>query len=182
MKYSELAYRYASALFDLGVAESKPSVFLKALQSVHVSLSDTTAVAQFVASPLVRSQDKTQALLKAFKGSGLPEQVLNFVLLLAQKGRLSLLPEIIAAFQAKEDQANGVTRGTVRAAKELSSQQKEALTKSVSEITKKKVILQYTEDKSLIGGLVAQVGSLTFDDSLAAHLRRIKEDLTRSIK
>jgi uncharacterized protein YbcI len=49
----------------------------------------------------------------------------------------------------------------------------------LEKLTGKKVVLEYHEDKSLIGGLVAQVGSFSFDDSLETQLRLMREDLKR---
>lgn len=181
MVYSELAYRYAAALFDLAVEAKKVTEYLQALRGVQAALDSNTTVKDFVASPLVRAEDKAKTLVAALKDSGVPEAVINFTTLLAHKGRLILLAEIIAAYQAREDELNGITRGVVKTSAELTEKQKLSIASTLSSITKKKVILQYTEEKALLGGLTAQVGSLTFDDSLAAHLRRIKEDLTRRI-
>jgi F-type H+-transporting ATPase subunit delta len=49
----------------------------------------------------------------------------------------------------------------------------------VAQVTGKKVILEYKEDASLLGGLIAEVGSLTFDDSLETQLRTMNEELKR---
>lgn len=181
MRYSELAFRYASAFFDLATEVKQNEAYLKTLKDIQALLESDVTITQFLASPLIKAEDKVAALMKAFKESQLPEGILNFILLLAKKGRLALLPEVVAAYQAREDELNGVTRGTVKSAGSLNDKQKENILNQIQAVTKKKVVLQYLEDKSLIGGLVAQVGSFTFDDSLAAHLRRIKEDLTRRI-
>jgi F-type H+-transporting ATPase subunit delta len=181
MRYSELAFRYASALFDIGSEANKADKYLEPLKSLEKALFENAQVREFIESPLVRATDKEATVTKALEGKGLPAEIQNFILLLARKSRLGHLPEIISAYQAKEDSMNSLTRGTVRSSTELTAKQKEEVAKIVSTITKKKVVLQYNEDKSLIGGLVAQVGSYIFDDSLSAHLRRIKEDLTRRI-
>lgn len=181
MKYSQLAYRYASAIFDVATSAKKQDEYLEGLRSVHNVLNENMQVKQMVSSPLIRSNDKEQMLKKALGSKGLPEDLLNFILLLAHKGRLMLLAEVIAAYQAKDDDLNKVTRGVVRSFAPLSSKQKQDLNKTIEAAIKKKVILQYEEDKNLIGGLVAQVGSFTFNDSLSEHLARIKEDLTRRI-
>ncbi|MCB0350577.1 MAG: ATP synthase F1 subunit delta [Bdellovibrionales bacterium] len=181
MFYSELAHRYAVAIYDIAKEAKATDAYLKALEQVQSSLEQSPMIKDFVHSPLVRTEEKSKTVIAAFKDSGLPEDVTSFITLLAQKGRLAILPEIIAAYQAREDETNGVTRGVVKSSKSLSDKQKDEMAKLLSSITNKKVILQYENDKSLIGGLTAQVGSLTFDDSISAHIRRIKEDLTRRI-
>jgi F-type H+-transporting ATPase subunit delta len=181
MAYSELAYRYAAALFEIAATPEMKDQCLQGLKALNKALIEDSVVAKYMTSPLVRSADKETALKNSLKGSGASAELTNFALLLAKKDRLSVLTEILAAFQACDDLARGITRGTVKTAKELSELQKKELSSAMEKITKKKVILQYSEDKNLIGGLSAQVGSLTFDDALSAHIRRIKEDLTRRI-
>jgi F-type H+-transporting ATPase subunit delta len=43
----------------------------------------------------------------------------------------------------------------------------------------KKIILTYKEDPTLLGGVVAQVGGWTFDDSIETHLIKMNEELNR---
>jgi F-type H+-transporting ATPase subunit delta len=181
MRFSALAYRYASAIFDVANEAKSIKECLIGLQALEKVLSADKATHEFVASPLIRTTDKEAVIQKITAGSGLPKEVIDFALLLARKNRLMILDQIVAAFQAKDDELQKVTRGTVRSASPLTAKQKEDVEKKIASITNKKVSLQYTEDKSLIGGLVAHVGSYTFDDSLTTHLRRIKEDLTRRI-
>jgi len=181
MIYSELAYRYASALFDLGKEGKKTDQYLAELQALEKILESDKSVELFVTTPLVRSSDKEKALEAALKTSGVSSEVANFCFLLARKGRLPLLSEIILGYQSCADRINNVVRGVVRSPIELNANQKTELVNKISAITKKKVELQFTLDKTLIGGLRAQVGSWTFDDSLSEHLKRMKEDLTRRI-
>jgi len=72
-----------------------------------------------------------------------------------------------------------VTRGTVKSASVLPPESRSRIEKRVSEVTGKKVILTYTQDATVIGGLIAEVGGYLFDDTLKSHLQRIKDDLNR---
>jgi F-type H+-transporting ATPase subunit delta len=180
MRHSEVASRYATAIFDLSAENKQTSEFLQALQCIGQVIQSDKAIQAFVSSPLIRAADKEEALKNALSNMKLPSEILDFVLLLAQKDRLFLMNDIVSAYQAREDRLNNVTRGTVKSAVAVSTKQKEEIQKFVDAYTQKKVLLQYVEDKSLVGGLSAQVGSLSFDDSVVSHLKRMKEDLTRS--
>ncbi|OFZ16662.1 MAG: ATP synthase F1 subunit delta [Bdellovibrionales bacterium RBG_16_40_8] len=181
MTYSELANRYAVAFYDIAAESKQSESFLSGLKTVHVIIEENKIIADFISTPLISSGEKVAVLQKAIKDSGLPTEVINFVLLLAKRGRLELLSNIIYSFRAREDELGGITRGTVRTAAPLSERQKENVLNRIKAFTKKKIILQYFEDQTIIGGLVAQVGGHTFDDSLSAHLQNMKEDLTRRI-
>jgi F-type H+-transporting ATPase subunit delta len=181
MAYSELAHRYATALFEIAKESKNQESFKAALSALQKTLESNPAVEKFISTPLIRAEEKEKTLKTALGGQGLPQDVFNFTLLLAKKNRLPLLPEIISAYQACDDKLNDITRGTVKSSTPLNQRQQDDITKKISLVLNKKVILKFSEEASLIGGLTAQVGSYTFDDSLSAHLKRIKEDLTRRI-
>lgn len=103
----------------------------------------------------------------------------NFVFLLARKQRLGIFNDVVTAYQALADEKHGVVRGTVRSTTVLAPDERKRIEQTVNRVTKKNSILTYKEDPLLLGGLVAEVGSYTFDDSLASHLRRMNEQLTR---
>ena len=60
-----------------------------------------------------------------------------------------------------------------------SETQRQQIEATVEKVLKKKVIMTYKVDPSVIGGLVAQAGSYTFDDSLNSHLQRLNDELKR---
>ncbi len=179
MRYSEVAHRYAAALFEIASESGSVDKCLNELQALQDAVEKDSSLAHFIASPLVPESEKEKVINKTLVGKNSPQELSSFVSLLAKKGRLGLIGEVVQAFQACDDQQKKITRGVVKSASALNEKQKNEITQTISGITKKQVILDFEEDKSLIGGLVAQVGSLTFDDTLASHLRRMKEDLNR---
>jgi F-type H+-transporting ATPase subunit delta len=106
------------------------------------------------------------------------ELVKNFVFLLARKQRLDVFGDIVAVYQILADQKHGVVRGTVRSTTVLAPEERKRIEETVNRVTRKQSLLTYKEDSQLLGGMVAEVGSYTFDDSLASHLRRMNEQLT----
>ena len=99
--------------------------------------------------------------------------------MLARNDRFAVLPDLVSAFEKEIDASNNVTRGVVRSAIALGQDERSRIEKTVEEFLKKKVIMTYKVDPSVIGGLVAQVGSYTFDDSIQSHLTRMNEELKR---
>ncbi len=72
-----------------------------------------------------------------------------------------------------------LSRGTVRSTTVLAPEERKRIEETVNRVTHKQPLLTYKEDPALLGGMVAEVGNYTFDDSLASHLRRMNEQLTR---
>ncbi|MCB0341523.1 MAG: ATP synthase F1 subunit delta [Bdellovibrionales bacterium] len=179
MRYSEVAARYATALFDLATEDNKQDQYYSDLLALNKVFVEDQPVYQFITNPLTKSTDKESAIAKALESQTLSLAVKSFVLLLARKNRLGAYSEIMAAFQAKNDEAHGVTRGSVESAAVLNPDERAEVERFVSKATGKRVILAYKENSDLIGGLIARVGSYTFDDTLTSHLHRLKDELKR---
>lgn len=179
MKFSELASRYSKALFDLSRETNTQDKIFSELRGFEQILIKNPEFEAFLTHPLVRSEDKETVLSKALENAGMKAETVNFILLLARKNRLGMFSQIVEAFENQTDESHGVTRGQVKSATVLNPSEREDLEKTVSKFTGKQVILSYKEDPSLIGGVVAQVGSYTFDDSLSSHLTRLKEEINR---
>jgi F-type H+-transporting ATPase subunit delta len=175
---SEVGRRYARAIFELTRGNGIQERVFNELRSLKQSYTSDAAVAEFLSSPMITPTNKVAALQAALSGK-ITSEVLNLLKLLAEKNRLEVLPEIVDAYEEIADSVHGVTRGKVVSAAPLSTEERKKIEETVTRVTKKKVILNFEEDTSLLGGMVAQVGGWTFDDSLKSHLVRINEDLNR---
>ena len=173
----EVAFRYARAMFDAVKENGKADLVLNELRAVAEAIRTTPSLKEFLVSPAVSSVDK-QTALNLLKGK-LSEDVMRFINVLAEKGRLEFTEQIVEAFEGLIDAQHGMTRGTVRSAAVLDPEQRKNLEETVRKVTGKQVVLSFEVDPSLVGGLVAKVGGWTFDDSLTTHLTTLKEDLRR---
>jgi F-type H+-transporting ATPase subunit delta len=180
MRNNILASRYAKAVYSQAKETNEQDAIFNEMRALDQSFSSDKDINEYLSTPLVRPTDKVKALegmLSKIKVSG---TLKNFLLLLAKKDRLGLYHDIVNAYEVIADEAHGVTRGSVRSATVLGPEDRKRIEQLVSKATKKQVILTYKEDPQLVGGLVAEVGSFTFDDSITSHLKRINEQLTRS--
>ncbi len=176
---SQVASRYAGALFEIASEQKSFELTINELRAFENILVKNEEIQQFLTSPLVKPKQKEQALKAALEKNGVSEATQKFVLTLAKKNRLGVFSEIVKAFESKADEANGVNRGTVTSAGVLSLDERNEIQKTVEKVTKKRAILSFDQDPENIGGLVARVGSFTFDDTLKNHLRRLQEELKR---
>ena len=180
MRNKNLATRYARAVYSMAKETNEQDQVFEQMRILAEGFELDHEVREFMRSPLVRPADKVKAIEQVVSKLGVSDVLKKFVLLLAKKNRLGIFTEVLAAYQTIADDAHGVTRGQVRSAAVLGPEDRKRIEELVSKATKKQVILTYKEDPALLGGLVAEVGSFTFDDSLVSHLKRINEQLTRS--
>ncbi len=182
MRSMLVATRYARAIYNLAKESNDQDAMFEQMRVIDDAFSLEKDIIEFVHSPVIRPTDKVKAIEGLASKVKLPEVLKNVLMVLARKNRLDLFPEIMTAYQTISDEAHGVTRGVVRSATVLAPDERKRIEQLVGKATKKQVILTYKEDPTLLGGLVAEVGSFTFDDSLSSHLIRIKEQLTRSVQ
>ncbi|MFQ5897138.1 MAG: ATP synthase F1 subunit delta [Candidatus Methylomirabilia bacterium] len=105
--------------------------------------------------------------------------VRDFLGLLAVRGRVDHLPEIVQVYQQLADEALGRARATVRSSVALNEEERRALGAELGRRIGKHVLVESVVDDTLLGGFVAHVGSLVLDASLEAQLARLRERLAR---
>lgn len=179
MKISALAQRYAKAIYELAVDNRTQDKVFEDLRAIESVFSKDKEIHDFFTNPLVESKTQVEFLEKALGGKGVSKEATDLVLLLARRDRFSIFKELVAAYEQQADNTNHVCRGTVRSAVVLGQDERSRIETTVERVLKKKVIMTYKVDPEVIGGLIAQVGSYTFDDTIASHLRRMNEELNR---
>lgn len=179
MKVTELSQRYAKAVYELALENGHQDKVFADLRALEISFSRDGEIREFLTNPVIEPAQRAAVLQKALAGKGISKEANDLLLLLAEKDRFGLFSEVVAGFEQQADAANGVCRGTVRSATALDPGERLKIEQTVEKVLKKKVIMTYKVDVAVIGGLVAQVGSFTFDDSIAFHLRRMNEELKR---
>lgn len=179
MKISEVSRRYAKALIALVKQKGQHTRAQQDLEAIAQVFRKDGAVVAYFQNPLIGPEQKKAVVEKTFQGKGLLEEVYNLLLLLSEKNRMGNFEEVVAAYQEQMDLEQNVTRGEVKSAKALSDEAKKDLESRINKILNKKIILTYKEDPTLLGGVVAQVGGWTFDDSIETHLIKLNEELNR---
>ncbi len=92
--------------------------------------------------------------------------------------RTGKIAEVLRAFGELADRELGRLRAKVTSAVALEDGAVEALSQRLSELTRQTVLLEQSVEPALLGGVVAQVGSVVYDGSVRTQL----EDLRRSLK
>lgn len=179
MQAAEISARYAKALFSIATEKDNRQKIFDDLKSLRAVVEKDSEIKEFFSSQVVTADQKKSALKKALDKVGAEDEVVSFLNVLADKGRLGILDSIVEAYERTSDDAHGVTRGRVKSAKPLSEDEQKAVEDKINQVTGKKVILNYECDPSVIGGLIAEVGGYVFDDTIITHLRRLKEDIKR---
>lgn len=176
---SEISKRYAKALFTAAKQAGLQDKALAELAAVASAINADKVSKDYFSNPLVSAREKETVLKKSLTDKGLMSDVQNFIFLMAQKNRLKHLGEVVSAYEEISSAEKGITTGVVRAAKPVGSEEKKKLEEKINQVLKKKIVLTFKEDPSILGGVIAEVGGWTFDDSIETHLKKLNEALMK---
>jgi F-type H+-transporting ATPase subunit delta len=175
---TSVARRYAKALFDIATEKVQTTKYQSELQVLIDSLETNKDFSTLLLGRVITTSEKKELVKKIF-GNEFSQDIINFVCLVLDKGRENLLPEMLTAYTELLDAAAGVVPVSVTAAFELSSEQLAALSEAFTKKLGQPVRLDVSVDKSLIGGLKAQVGDTVYDGSLVGRLADLGRQLCK---
>jgi F-type H+-transporting ATPase subunit delta len=103
----------------------------------------------------------------------------NFLALLADNRRLSLLPEIAGLFEELRADAERIVKAKVTSATTLQAAELDSIKAALKRRFGREVELQTAVDESLIGGAVIDAGDVVIDGSLRSKLARLQTALAQ---
>ena len=168
-----LAQKYAAALFaDAKTEDCVDSVHSELRDLVRLS-AECSEFAELLKTPLLNEKIRLDAVEAVADKLGLSTLAHNFLGVLAQNGRLSLLDEIESAFDRLYDDDKGILNVRVTTAVPMDDAQTRRLTDVLASVYDKQIRLNPTVDENLIGGLTVQVGTVMADLSVKTQLQKI---------
>lgn len=181
MKADIVARRYARALFSIGKGQgdAEMKAYGKDLANIARTLAEAPELLKVFKNPIFSIAEKKAVVEKILAKLDPTTTTKNFCFLLADKGRLSSLPEIEAYYGVLLDEANGVVRGELVTAIELGDAKQEGIKKQLAAQLGKELILDFSADAGILGGAVLKVGDKILDASLKAQLNAMKEQIKR---
>lgn len=173
-EYITVARPYAKAAFDFAVEQDDLLNWQQMLAfSAQVS-TDKQMIGQLTADM------KSDALAKFFIaicGDALNEYGQNFIKVMAENKRLTILPDVLALFTQYCAEHNAVTDVDVVSATELTQEQLDKIAAAVEKRLSGKVKLHCSIDKSIISGFIIRAGDMVIDSSIKGRLERLTDAL-----
>ena len=181
-RHSEAVARsYAKALFELARERNQVEAVGKELESVAQVIIEQPPLLDFLSRPGVAAPAKRAAATEAATRLGVSPLVRDFLGLVATRNRADHLVAIAAAYRALEDEAQGRVRVKLRTAVALSDAERAQLSSRLSRLLDgKALVFEESVDSQLLGGFVAEAGSMILDGSLDTQLDRMRDRLARA--
>ena len=169
-----LAGRYAAALYALADDRRELDLAVDQMDGLGRLIDESPMLKRLLASPLIDVAHARDAMKATLEQQGFGKTVQDFVGVVANNRRLSMLRAIVTAFATLVAQKRGVVVAGVTSAHPLSDVQREQLRARLIEAGYGSVNIQETVDPTLLGGLVVRIGARLYDTSLKSRLQRLQ--------
>tara|TARA_B100000959_G_C14829223_1_gene561143 strand:- start:376 stop:912 length:537 start_codon:yes stop_codon:yes gene_type:complete len=170
-----LARPYAKAAFEVAVVDGGLENWSKML-AVTASVAVNDSVAAVLSSPALVAEQLAQSLIDVC-GEELDDKGQNFIHLLAENKRLSLLPEISTLFEVLKANQEKSVDVEITTAFEISSDISSKLETALKTRLQREIRLATRVNQNLIGGAVIRAGDTVIDNSIRGKLSKLAESM-----
>lgn len=169
--------RYATALFM--ASGGKVKKVYEDLVGLRTLMNESPDFKMVVLTPSIEASSKIGALTAVCKHQGCDDVVVNFLKVLIENRRISMVGKIIDLFETFYRTETGQLLCTVTSAVELTDKQKTQVKSAMVKRAEKgsTLIMEYDTNPALMGGLVVKMGEAVLDQSTATRLERMQTRL-----
>ena len=166
---------YAEALFDVAKEKGRLDPIAEGLGQFADALDSGRELQVFFFSPHFSSAEKVEGLGRAL--SGAEPELVNFLELLIEKGRMPELSRIRREFEVMWKRERRQIDVTVTSAAELDPAVVEKIGEEIERQTGQDVDLASRVDEEILGGIVLQVGNMVLDASIRSRLEKLRQSV-----
>ena len=176
MNAPEVVRRYAITLLEAADETGATAAVQRDVERLLETVRQSGELAEFLANPLTASQGQANVLRELFSGK-VEVLTLNFLRLMAVRGRASIISAALESFLDQVAERAGIISAEVRSAVALSEEQCQRLRERLERRSGRTVRLDVQVDASLRGGAIVRVGDTVFDGSVNTFLERLQARL-----
>ncbi|HEX3095243.1 MAG TPA: ATP synthase F1 subunit delta [Candidatus Angelobacter sp.] len=170
--------RYARAYADVVVKNKlNPEKIVAEFQQMADVVNSSRELRNVLQNPAVSREQKLKLLDSIIQHIGASKMLRNFLAVLIDNRRIGNVSDLLEQFKQELDRRMGIAHAKVTSVRELSSAERKSLEKELAEITGKTVRATYSEDASLLGGVLVRVGSTIYDGSVLGRLQRMRQEI-----
>ena len=172
-----IANRYALALYELCKENLEIDKVEMESKSIIGFFDDSEDFRSLVENPITKKEEQINIIKIISNKFAFSDVFSNFLCLVATKRRFFYVKKILKSFLELCSKKRGEVKAILRSSKELNISEIDSIQKELSVNFTSKVILDYKLDKTLIGGLIIQVGSVMVDASIKNKLKQVENKL-----
>ena len=176
-EFTTAARPYAKAAFELAQESDRFEPWSEMLSFMAAVAHDPTMRAVLY-SPSLTNKQAADIFVSVCKEQ-LDQQGENFIKLLAENRRLTILPEITALFAFYRSEAEGKIDAEVVSAQQMTEKELTTITTALEKRLGRDVIVNVRTDPALLGGAIIRAGDLVIDGSIRGKLDKLATAVSR---
>ena len=171
---SRAAIRYAKAILETAISSGKANQVNDDMKSIINAVDSSADLKDFLASPIIKSDLKMNALSEVF--GSVQAETKSLFRLLQENKRFEILAAIATQYNAQFDEMNGVEVAKVTTAFPITAELEAKILAKAATISTKKITIQNTVDPSIIGGFILRIGDKQYNASVSNRLQELKRE------
>ena len=168
------AQRYSLALYELATESNLLNKIEEQTSAIINLINSSKDFSNLIKNPTGNQDDSISVINKISENYNIENLLKNFITFLIKKRRFFYIEKILRNFTEICSKKRGELKAELKSAKELSSNEIKKITDELEKNFNSKMKLNYIHDKSLIGGLIVQIGSTMVDTSIKNKLQQIE--------
>ena len=168
------AQRYSLALYELATESNLLNKIEEQTSAIINLINSSKDFSNLIKNPTGNQDDSISVINKISENYNIENLLKIFITLLIKKRRFFYIEKILRNFTEICSKKRGELKAELKSAKELSSNEIKKITDELEKNFNSKMKLNYIHDKSLIGGLIVQIGSTMVDTSIKNKLQQIE--------
>src|ERR1044072_419582 len=173
------ARRHAGALADAVEKDGGAGSVQAELKTWEKMMQESGHLLSLFKHPAIQYEQKSKVLEDLLGKANPGKTAANFLRVLLRNQRLGDLGTINRAFEEELAERSNEVSAEEKTARELSPEEQVHLQSNLFNLTGRKVKLQTTVDKNIIGGMITRVGSTVYDSSVKTQLEDLKQQLIK---
>jgi F-type H+-transporting ATPase subunit delta len=176
---SEIAQRYAQALFNVSRERGRLKEHLAELDVLHHVVTESRDFLAFLSAPHIDRRTKLEFLRRTL-GTRFSPATMRLIEVLVDYDRITALLDIVGEFGNLVDRWRGIREAVVRTATALDESQKRRVQDTLERLLSAKLKIEFSIDADLIGGIIVQADDKMIDASVRGELNRLKYQLEQT--
>ncbi len=169
---TQVGINYAGGLYALGLEEGLTGQLLEEMDALEQSFVREPAFLRLLSAPNITKQERCRTVDDLFRGKVHP-YMLNFLMLLTEKGYARYFGDCCKAFRQLYDRDNGILRVSAVTAVKLTDEQSRRLTEKLADTTGKNVVLTNTVEPDCLGGVKLRYDGVQVDGTVRSRLEAV---------
>ena len=159
---------YGEALFSLTEELRTTEIVLRDVRTLLSVIEASPDYLKLLDSPALAREERIGLIDKSL--ASLDKSLVNTTKLLAEKRLCHALPKALESYVKAYETSRGIEHVEVISAAQLTDAQKARLKAKLEGMTKKQIIISYTHDPSLLGGMKLRYMGIQLDGTVKAKL------------